>query len=122
MSRRRGRIFSYLAAFILGLVCHIGDSGVAGNKLRSSCVLDFLAVLVLLVLCANLLFLGPFRIFWRRHPRRGLENADAIDGMIALAPVVNYLVAEISIYSNKHIEPGFSQGATNIRPKNIDML
>ena len=31
----------------------------------------FLAVLVLLVPCTNR-FLGPFRIFWRSHPRRGL--------------------------------------------------
>ena len=34
---------------MLGLVCHIGDSGVAGNELRFSCILDFLAVLVLFV-------------------------------------------------------------------------
>ena len=26
--------FSYLAAYLLGLICHIGDSGVAGNKFR----------------------------------------------------------------------------------------
>ena len=29
MSRRRGRVFSYLAAYMLGLVCHVGDSGVS---------------------------------------------------------------------------------------------
>ena len=34
-------------------------------------MLGFLAVLVLLVPCANR-FLGPFSIFWRIHPRRGL--------------------------------------------------
>ena len=34
---------------MLGLVCRIADSCVAGNQLRSSCVLDFLAVLVDLV-------------------------------------------------------------------------
>ena len=80
MSRRRGRIFSSLAAFVLGLVlglvCHIGDSGVAGTLLRSSLIPDFLAVLVLLVPCTNLLLLllGPFRMFWRSHPRRVLVN------------------------------------------------
>ena len=35
VSRRRGRVFSYLAAYVLGLVldlvCHIGDSSIAGN-------------------------------------------------------------------------------------------
>ena len=36
---------------MLGLVCHIIDSSVAENQLRTSCVLDFLAVLVLLVPC-----------------------------------------------------------------------
>ena len=50
VSRRRGRVFSYLAAYVLGLVlglvCHIGDSSVAGNQLRSSRMLEFLAVLV----------------------------------------------------------------------------
>ena len=40
---------------MLGLVCHIGDSSVAGNQLRSSRRLDFLAVLVLLVPGTNLL-------------------------------------------------------------------
>ena len=44
VSRRRGRIFSYLAAYMLGLACHIGDSSVAGNQLRSSRGLEFLAV------------------------------------------------------------------------------
>ena len=54
----------------------MGDSSVAGNKHRSSRMLDFLTDLVLLVPCTNLLFLGPFSIFWRRHPRRGRpENA-----------------------------------------------
>ena len=76
MSRRRGRVFSYLAAYVsglvLGLVCHISDSSVAGNQLFSSRMLEFLAILVLLVPCTNLLFLGPLRIFWRSHPRRGL--------------------------------------------------
>ena len=71
VSRRRGRISFYLAAYMLGLVCHIGDSGVAGNQLRSSCMPDFLAALVLFVPCINR-FLGPFMIFWRSHPRRGL--------------------------------------------------
>ena len=41
------------AAYMLGLVCHIGDSSVAGNKLRSSRWLEFPAVLVLLVPCTN---------------------------------------------------------------------
>ena len=51
LSRRRGQIFTYLALapYMLGLVCHLGDSGVAGNQLRCSRWLDFLAVLVLLV-------------------------------------------------------------------------
>ena len=49
MSRRRGRIYLYLAAYILGLVCLIGDPGVAGNQLLFSRRLDFLAVLVLIV-------------------------------------------------------------------------
>ena len=66
---------------MLGLVCHIVDSGVAGNRFRSSRGLDFLAVLVLLVPCTKLLFLGPFRIFWRSHPRRGLVmESCAFDG------------------------------------------
>ena len=72
MSRRRGRIFSYLAAGMLGLVCHILGMSVAGNQLRSSRRPDFRAVLVLLFPCANLLFRSPFRIFWHSHPRRGL--------------------------------------------------
>ena len=58
MSRRRGRFFSYLAVYVLGLVlglvCHIGDSSAAGNELRSSRMLEFLAVLDLLVPCADL--------------------------------------------------------------------
>ena len=33
-SRRRGRVFSYVAAYMLGLVCYIGNSSVAG-QLRS---------------------------------------------------------------------------------------
>ena len=44
---------SRLAAYLLGLLCHRGDSGVAG----------FLAVLVLLVPC-TIRFLGPLRVFW----------------------------------------------------------
>ena len=35
---------------VLSLVCHIGDSSVVGNQLRSSRMLEFLVVLVLLVL------------------------------------------------------------------------
>ena len=63
---------SYLAAYMLGLVSHIGDSGVAGNQLRSSRRPDFLVVLVRFVACSNLLFLGSFRRFWRSHYRRRL--------------------------------------------------
>ena len=44
-----GRVLLYLATYMPGLICHVGDSGVAGNKLRTSCRLDFLAVLVLQV-------------------------------------------------------------------------
>ena len=44
VSRRQGRIFFYLAAYMIGLVCHIGDSSVTGSKLRSSRRLEFLAV------------------------------------------------------------------------------
>ena len=62
---------SYLAACMLGLVCHIGDSSAAGNHFRSSRMPGFLAVLAPHVPCINR-FLGPFRIFWRSHPRRGL--------------------------------------------------
>ena len=75
VSRRRGRILSYLAAymlgFVLGLVCHIGDSSVARNQLGSSRMPDSLAALVLLVPCTNLLLLClvPFTILWRNHPR-----------------------------------------------------
>ena len=50
VSRRRGRIFFYLAAYMLVLVCHVA----------------------LPVTCTNLLFFGPFRIFLRSHPGRGL--------------------------------------------------
>ena len=71
VSRRRDRIFTYLAAYVLGLFCHIGDSSVAGNQLRSSRMTDVLAVLALLVPCINL-FLGPFRVLRRSHPRRGV--------------------------------------------------
>ena len=60
VSRRRGRVFSYLAAYllglVLGLVCHIGDSSVVGILLRSSRMLEFhvvLVVLVVLVPCTN---------------------------------------------------------------------
>ena len=67
VSRRRGRIFSYLAAYVVGLVhgpvCHIGDSSVAGNQLHSPRMLEFLAVIVLFVPCTNMLILGPLRIF-----------------------------------------------------------
>ena len=54
--------FSFLVAYFLGLVRHIRDSSVAGNQHRSSRILDFFVVLVLLVTCTNR-FLGPFRIF-----------------------------------------------------------
>ena len=77
MSRRRGPVFSYLAAYMLGLVCRIGDSSVAGNQLQSLCMPAFLVVLVLLVQCINR-FLGPFRTFWRSHPRRGLVSGKII--------------------------------------------
>ena len=72
VSRRRGRVFSYLAPCMLGLVCHIGDSSVAVNQLGSSRWLDFLALLAPLIPCTNLLLLRSFRLFWRSHPRRGL--------------------------------------------------
>ena len=65
-----------MPGLVLGLVCHIGDSSVAGNQLRSSRMLEFLAVLVLLVPCTNLLFFGPLRFFWRSHPRRELVCFD----------------------------------------------
>ena len=38
---------------VLGLVWHISNSSVAGNRLRSSRMLEFLAVLVLLVPCTT---------------------------------------------------------------------
>ena len=38
-----------LLTYVLGLLCHPGDSSVAGNKLRSSRMTGFLAALVLLV-------------------------------------------------------------------------
>ena len=63
---------SNLAAYMLGFVRHIRDSSVAGNLHRSSGVLDFFAVHVRLFLCTNR-FLGPFRIFLRRHTSRGLD-------------------------------------------------
>ena len=44
-----------MLGLVLGLVWHIGDSDVAGNQLRFSRMLEFLAVLVLLVPCTNLL-------------------------------------------------------------------
>ena len=60
VSRRRGRVFTFLAAYVLGLVrglvCNIGDLGVDGNRLRSSRMLEFyfaLDLLVLLVPCTN---------------------------------------------------------------------
>ena len=61
-----------MLGLVFGLVCHGGDSSVAGNQLRSSRMLEFLAALVLLVPCTNPLSLGPFRILWRSHPRGGL--------------------------------------------------
>ena len=48
VSRRRGRVFSYLAAY--------GDSSVAGNQLRSSRMPEFLAVLVLHVPCTKIYY------------------------------------------------------------------
>ena len=75
MSRRRGRIFSYLAEYVLGLVLglvwNIGDSSVAGNKLRSSRMLESLAALVLLVSCADLVYHDPFRNFGVATPAGG---------------------------------------------------
>ena len=57
VSRRRGRVLSYLAAYmlglVLGLVCHIGNSSVAGTRLRSSHMLVVLVVLDFLVPCTN---------------------------------------------------------------------
>ena len=38
---------------VLGLVCHIGDSSAVGNQFRSSRMLEFLVVLVLLVPYTN---------------------------------------------------------------------
>ena len=75
MSRRRGRIFSYLAAYMLGLVCHIGDSSVAGNQLRSSRRLESLPFPCppCPMYQSIYYFFGPFRIFWRSYPRRGLK-------------------------------------------------
>ena len=81
--RRKHRKTSYykggLSAYVLGVVCRIVDSCVARNHLRSSCMLDFLAVFVLLVPCINR-DLGHFRIFRRSLPRRGLvvERRDLI--------------------------------------------
>ena len=45
-----------MPGLVLSHVSHIGDSGVAGNQLRSSRMLEYpvvLVVLVLLVLCTN---------------------------------------------------------------------
>ena len=91
MSRRRGRIFSYLAAYMAGLVCHFGDSSVAVNQLRSSCVLAFLAVLVLLVPCIDVMFLGTFGVFWRSHPHRGLELAQIMFSGLKLYIFCTYI-------------------------------
>ena len=77
VSRRHGWIFPYQAACMLGLVCHILDSSAAANQLRSSHMLDSRFILVLLVPCTNLLYRGPIRIFWRRHPRRGASGGCA---------------------------------------------
>ena len=62
---------------MLGLVCHIGDSSVAGNQLRSSRMLEFLAVLVLLVPYINQISdfrLGSkqsgARIWTQNHPQQ----------------------------------------------------
>ena len=72
-SKARPDASSYLAAYMLGLVCHIGGSGVTGNQLSSSRGLEFLAVLVLLVPCNNQAAISrSFQVFWRSHPRRGL--------------------------------------------------
>ena len=62
-----------MLGLVLDLVCHIGDSSVAGNHLGSSRMLDFFAVLVLLVPYTNLLllFLGPFGIFLAQPPPHG---------------------------------------------------
>ena len=38
-----------MLGLVLGLVCHIGDSSEVGNLLRSSRMLGFLVVLVILV-------------------------------------------------------------------------
>ena len=46
-----------MPGLVLDLICHIGDSSAAGNKLRSSRMLEFLAVLVLLVPCTFLFFM-----------------------------------------------------------------
>ena len=80
---------------MLGLLCHPGDSGVVGSKLRASSMLGFLAVLVLLVPCTNR-FLGPFRIFWRSQSRRALVitsyvyiDASFVPELIALVSVPN---------------------------------
>ena len=65
-------LFFYLAAYMLGLVRHIRDSSVDESQFRSSCILDFLSVLVLLVPSTNRI-LGLFGIFKRRRPGRGLD-------------------------------------------------
>ena len=51
---------------MLGLVCHTGDSSVAGNQLRSSRRLDFLAVLALLVPCTSFL---QFMLMFIEHDK-----------------------------------------------------
>ena len=70
VSRRRGRVFSYLAAYVLGLVlglvCHIGDSSVAGNQLRSSNMLEFFDVLII-VPCTT----SPVRGWLRQNILKG---------------------------------------------------
>ena len=78
---------------MLGLFCHIGDSSAAGKLLRSKGLLEFLAVYVLLVPCTNLLFHGPFGIFWRIHPRRGLVRR-----ILRFIQVPNILLTRIFVH------------------------
>ena len=50
----------YEIVYMLGLLCHPGDSGVAGNQTRSSRMLEFFAVLVLPAPCTYL-FIDPLQ-------------------------------------------------------------
>ena len=66
-----------MLGLVLGLVSHIGDSSVAGNQLRSSPLLEFLAALVLLVPCTSQIpdfSLGSeqsgARIWTQNHPQQ----------------------------------------------------